>query len=212
MPAPIKGDNYKTQDYGLTPYAKSAAGKAAYKNFPGGIHPGKDFGTHGKHLPAISTCAGQVVAAGVNGGWGNMVEVLGPDGWRRQYAHLHEIHVKAGENVKIGTELGLVGTTGSSTGIHLHYGHRRWSGIRWQYRDPEFELVMAEEFKMEPGLVKANLASLPRIFFYNGQSKFHIPDMETLRTLWPSDDWQLVDAGCLEKVPEHDPIPSLKVV
>ena len=72
----FKKDFYVTQKYGLTDFAKSSVGKIAYKNFPGGIHPGIDLGTKGINLPAISTCDGVVVQAGKNGGWGNAERIF----------------------------------------------------------------------------------------------------------------------------------------
>lgn len=140
MPNPIKGPYYPTQKYGLTDFAKTAVGKAAYKNFPGGIHPGVDFGTKGKSLPVIATCDGEVTRASMDGGWGNHVVVKGSDGWGRQYCHLASISVQAGKIVKMGDELGKVGTTGASTGIHLHYGHRIQKGSGYEYRDPSAEV------------------------------------------------------------------------
>lgn len=214
MPAPIFGTYYVTQGYGLTDYAKSASGRAAYKNFPGGMHPGIDYGTKGLSLPAISTCKGKVVSAAMNGGWGNLVEVEGADGWRRMYAHLKEIKVKVGQTVQVGDILGSIGTTGSSTGIHLHYGHRRWKLIVWEYRDPTSEVsgvnqVPTMEYK--PGLIKANDAALPGIFFYNGKARFQLPNMETMAILFPNKVCSLIDPGDFAKIPEGDQFPDLKV-
>lgn len=137
---PIDGEAYLTQGYGLTPFARSERGKRAYKNFQGGIHPGLDFGTHGRNSPVRSATDGKVVAAGPRGGWGNMVEVRGKDGWRRQYAHLDRVCARDGAAVRKGDVIGTVGNTGASTGIHLHYGNRRWT-TRWEYRDPTNDLV-----------------------------------------------------------------------
>ena len=141
---PIKGKCYQTQGYGLTEYARSPEGKKAYKNFPGGIHPGLDFGTAGINLPAIATVPGKVVRASMDGGWGNHVEIQGADGWRRQYAHLQSISVKEGEMVEAGQEVGKVGNTGASTGTHLHWGHRKSKLMGgWEYRDPSSDLALS---------------------------------------------------------------------
>ncbi|MBN9075503.1 MAG: hypothetical protein BGN87_16680 [Rhizobiales bacterium 65-79] len=84
------------------------------------LHPGIDFRDPvGSDVPA--TAAGVVTRAGWAGGYGNMVEVDHGGGYSTRYAHLSEIDVKVGEKVKLGQTLGRTGTTGRSTGPHLHY-------------------------------------------------------------------------------------------
>jgi len=68
---------------------------------------------------------GLVTFAGEKGGYGNTVEVLHADGTRTIYAHMSEINVKKGDTVQRGAELGAVGSTGRSTGAHLHLEVRR---------------------------------------------------------------------------------------
>lgn len=88
------------------------------------MHSGIDFrATAG--TPIISAGAGTVVKAGWNGGYGRMVEVDHGKGFTTRYAHLSRISVKRGEVVESGSVLGEVGTTGRSTGPHLHYEVRR---------------------------------------------------------------------------------------
>jgi len=209
---PIKGESYITQGYGLTSFALSPTGKRFYKNFPGGIHPGIDFGTKGKHLPVVATVSGKIVKASYDGGWGNHVELQGDDGWRRQYCHLDKIYCAVGNHVDVGTQLGTVGTTGSSTGVHLHYGNRIWRTLRWEYRDPSIDFAdKPPAFKplTKGELVKAVGES--EIYVWNGEQLFHIPDMDTLMFLWGKKLWRDVDAAIISKLPKGATIPSMAV-
>jgi murein DD-endopeptidase MepM/ murein hydrolase activator NlpD len=68
---------------------------------------------------------GRVVKAGRNGGYGKMVEIEHADGMITRYGHLSKILVTAGMPVDAGMPIGQVGSTGRSTGPHLHYETRR---------------------------------------------------------------------------------------
>ncbi|MDN5926683.1 MAG: M23 family metallopeptidase [Hyphomicrobiales bacterium] len=84
------------------------------------LHPGIDFrDAVGSNVPA--TAAGVVTRAGRAGGYGNMVEIDHGGGYSTRYAHLSEIDVKVGDKVARGETLGKSGSTGRSTGPHLHY-------------------------------------------------------------------------------------------
>ena len=84
------------------------------------LHPGIDFrDAVGSNVPA--TVAGVVTRAGRTGGYGNMVEIDHGGGYSTRYAHLSEIDVKIGEKVALGQTIGKSGSTGRSTGPHLHY-------------------------------------------------------------------------------------------
>ncbi|MCW2307420.1 peptidoglycan DD-metalloendopeptidase family protein [Rhodobium gokarnense] len=87
------------------------------------MHTGIDFrGTTGTRVNA--TANGRVVIAGRKGGYGNTVEIDHGRGLRSRYSHLSRISVKRGQRVVIGQKIGEVGSTGRSTGPHLHYETR----------------------------------------------------------------------------------------
>lgn len=88
------------------------------------LHAGIDFRARtGTEIGA--TGAGTVVVAGRNGGYGNMVEIDHGNGLTTRYAHLSRVLVRVGDHVEASTPIGLSGTTGRSTGPHLHYEVRR---------------------------------------------------------------------------------------
>jgi len=83
-------------------------------------HAGMDIAApHGKAVEAPAE--GTVLFAGVEGGYGNVIVVDHGHGIRTRYGHLSRLMVKAGEKVKRGQQMGAVGSTGRSTGSHLHY-------------------------------------------------------------------------------------------
>ena len=83
-------------------------------------HNGVDYGVP-RGTPIWSVGDGRVVRAGRNGGYGNFISIRHANGWVSQYAHLHKIHVRVGQRVLQKEVTGLVGSTGMSTGPHLHY-------------------------------------------------------------------------------------------
>jgi murein DD-endopeptidase MepM/ murein hydrolase activator NlpD len=85
-----------------------------------GFHAGIDFaGRPGS--PVLATAAGQVIFAGPGGGYGNMVLLNHGFGLRTRYAHLMKILVVPGQHVTKGMAVGELGSTGRSTGPHVHY-------------------------------------------------------------------------------------------
>jgi murein DD-endopeptidase MepM/ murein hydrolase activator NlpD len=74
--------------------------------------------------PVHATASGRVSIAGREGGYGNMVEIEHGHGLATRYGHLSEIGVKVGQKVRIGEVIGRIGSTGRSTGPHLHYETR----------------------------------------------------------------------------------------
>jgi murein DD-endopeptidase MepM/ murein hydrolase activator NlpD len=87
------------------------------------MHTGLDFRANVGD-PILVTANGTVTTAGWTGGYGKMVEVDHGNGFSTRYGHMSEIDVKVGQQVKLGQSLGKVGTTGRSTGPHLHYETR----------------------------------------------------------------------------------------
>jgi murein DD-endopeptidase MepM/ murein hydrolase activator NlpD len=84
------------------------------------FHSGMDFaGPWGSTV--CSTAPGVVAFAGERGGYGNMVEIDHGFGIRTRYGHLSSILVKVGAKVSKGTPIGKLGSTGRSTGPHVHY-------------------------------------------------------------------------------------------
>ncbi|WP_102958332.1 M23 family metallopeptidase [Mangrovicella endophytica] len=88
------------------------------------FHAGIDF-VAGNGTSATATAAGTVISAGRSGGYGNMVEIDHGNGFTTRYGHLSGIAVTVGETVKAGDTIGYTGSTGRSTGPHLHYEVRR---------------------------------------------------------------------------------------
>jgi murein DD-endopeptidase MepM/ murein hydrolase activator NlpD len=87
------------------------------------MHTGIDFrGNTGEGVRA--TASGIVTAAGWSGGYGRMVEIEHANGVSTRYGHLSEIDVKVGQTIRIGQVIGRLGSTGRSTGPHLHYETR----------------------------------------------------------------------------------------
>lgn len=84
------------------------------------MHSGIDFkGAIGS--PIFAAAEGRVTFAGLKGGYGNAVEVTHANGMLTRYAHLSRIDVRPGELVAAGATLGGLGSTGRSTGPHLHF-------------------------------------------------------------------------------------------
>jgi murein DD-endopeptidase MepM/ murein hydrolase activator NlpD len=117
----------------LVPYRKPVIGEVEFTSGFGvrsdpflgrpAMHTGLDFRA-ATGDPVRVTAYGKVVSAGWSGGYGRLVEVDHGNGLSTRYGHLSEINVKVGEVVKIGQVIGLVGSTGRSTGPHLHYETR----------------------------------------------------------------------------------------
>ena len=111
---PLAGEIDETSPFGLRedPFLHEPA-----------IHTGMDMrGEVGE--PVHATAAGRVTIAGWDGGYGNLVEIDHGNGLATRYGHLSKIEVHVGDEIRIGQVIGLVGSTGRSTGPHLHYETR----------------------------------------------------------------------------------------
>lgn len=84
------------------------------------FHPGLDF-PGVRMTPVRATAPGLVTFTGVRAGYGETVEVDHGGGFKTRYAHLANIAVRPGQRVAAGAKLGGMGSTGRSTGTHLHY-------------------------------------------------------------------------------------------
>jgi murein DD-endopeptidase MepM/ murein hydrolase activator NlpD len=117
----------------LVPYRKPVVGEVEFTSGFGvrtdpflgrpAMHTGLDFRA-ATGDPVRATANGKVVSSGWAGGYGRMVEIDHGNGLSTRYGHLSEIEVKVGDVVKIGQVIGAVGSTGRSTGPHLHYETR----------------------------------------------------------------------------------------
>jgi murein DD-endopeptidase MepM/ murein hydrolase activator NlpD len=108
---PVTGEIDETSPFGvrMDPFLHEAA-----------MHTGIDIrGEIGE--PAHATAAGRVTIAGWDGGYGNLVEIDHGNGLATRYGHLSQIDVHVGDQVRSGQVIGRIGSTGRSTGPHLHY-------------------------------------------------------------------------------------------
>jgi len=85
-----------------------------------GFHQGLDISTE-KGQPVFATADGSVEAASYSGDYGNLIVLKHAFGLVTRYGHLSSFTVKPGQQVKRGDVIGYVGSTGRSTGAHLHY-------------------------------------------------------------------------------------------
>ena len=117
----------------VVPYRKPVIGQVEFSSGFGvrsdpflgrpAMHTGLDFRASSGD-PVRATAYGKVVAAGWQGGYGRMVEIDHGNTLTTRYGHLSEINVKVGDIIRIGQVIGAVGSTGRSTGPHLHYETR----------------------------------------------------------------------------------------
>jgi murein DD-endopeptidase MepM/ murein hydrolase activator NlpD len=122
-----------TRTLALVPYRKPVIGEVEFTSGFGirsdpflgrpAMHTGLDFRAQ-MGDPVRATANGKIVNSGWSGGYGRMVEIDHGNGLSTRYGHLSQIDVKVGDIVKIGQVIGEVGSTGRSTGPHLHYETR----------------------------------------------------------------------------------------
>lgn len=122
------------------------------------VHGGIDLAVAG-HVPVLAACQGVVLSASYSGTYGNHVIVDCGDGWTTLYGHLSAMTVDAGDRVGKTTGIGRSGSTGYSTGEHLHF-EIRYHGTPL---NPEAYL----DFKIAPG---TPLSDGPIVFPRNPRS------------------------------------------
>lgn len=84
------------------------------------FHPGVDIAA-GAGTPIAAAAAGRVISAGPDGGYGNLVILDNGNGMTTRYAHCSQIFARVGETVAAGQTIAAVGSTGASTGPHVHF-------------------------------------------------------------------------------------------
>ena len=107
------------------------------------MHEGIDFNAE-TGTPVVAAADGVVLAAAYQGDFGNMIDVDHGDGLTTRYAHLSRMNVKPGSLVKRGEAIGTVGTTGRTTGPHLHF-EVRMLGVA---QNPAHFLKQGEEYAL----------------------------------------------------------------
>ncbi len=127
-------------------------------------HQGVDYrAAYG--TPVYAVAHGTVISARYNGGYGNEVRIKHPSGMTSLYAHLSRCSVSSGQTVKRGHIIGRVGSTGRSTGAHLHFGLSAGNG----YINPNrLKMVGAEklnekqmeEFKQQKEVIRAQMQNV----------------------------------------------------
>jgi len=107
-------DTILTQGYGMTDFAKSGA-------YGGAGHNGIDMSS-GSGSPIKAAAEGEILVFGYNNGWGNWVAIKHQNGMVTLYAHMIKSTTrKAGDKIDSGSVIGYEGSTGFSTGSHLHF-------------------------------------------------------------------------------------------
>ncbi|NDJ19519.1 M23 family metallopeptidase [Myxacorys almedinensis] len=107
------------------------------------FHAGTDLGAP-LGAPVLAALTGRVIMADFFGGYGLAIALEHGQGSQQTlYAHLSEIFVKPGEVIKQGAAIGRVGSTGASTGPHLHFEFRQETTEGWVAMDAGFALETA---------------------------------------------------------------------
>jgi murein DD-endopeptidase MepM/ murein hydrolase activator NlpD len=107
-----------------------------FRTLSGRWHNGLDISSS-RGAPVYAADSGFVTFAGwTNGGYGNLVVIDHRNGYETRYAHLHAFYVTAGQSVGKGAQIAAIGSTGNSTGPHVHF-EVRYKGVR---KNPEMYL------------------------------------------------------------------------
>lgn len=161
------------------------------------LHAGTDIGAP-LGTPVVAAFAGKVTIADVMGGYGLTITMEHNNGTQETlYAHLSEIFVQAGDWVEQGTVIGRVGSTGLSTGPHLHFEVRQLTPEGWVTVDPGAQLGYALADFGEPVrfaqlsvseqrvacFVQGYSLGLPSVFSANSWQDFHLSKTMKIPTL-----------------------------
>ncbi len=171
------------------------------------LHKGIDFGGKPIGEPIYTPTGGEVIRAGYNGGFGNMVEILDKYGYKHLYAHMGTIAVDLNQRLERGDLIGLNGKTGKVTGPHVHYQISKNGNI---FGDPaEFiyweELDMNIYYEVVKGDVAWKIAQKHGLTLKElGRLNPHIPDLNKIypgQTLLIKESPQEIDlADLLDRV------------
>jgi murein DD-endopeptidase MepM/ murein hydrolase activator NlpD len=112
IPSGLPVNGYISDGYGMRRNPFSGEGRETHE----GLDIAVDFGT-----PVTSTADGLVIYAAPHAGYGNLVILYHSNGITTRYGHLSRITVETGQRVKRGDQIGHAGSTGRSTGPHVHY-------------------------------------------------------------------------------------------
>jgi murein DD-endopeptidase MepM/ murein hydrolase activator NlpD len=131
MIQPVRGEVSSEFGYRESPFTQ-------HPSFHQGIDIMADLGT-----PIIAPASGSITAVGYDAGLGRYIIMAHKGGVVTRYGHLSKIKVKKGQKVKRGVVIGSVGTTGRTTGPHLHYD----VAIKGKYVDPRKFLIVSRRKK-----------------------------------------------------------------
>lgn len=123
VPSPVPGHKVTFEFYERGPYAWKPDGV--------GRHTGQDFAAR-SGTPVVAVRDGTIAwSDGAGGAYGQWIGLAADNGHVYTYCHLSQRQMKAGQKVSAGQQLGRVGTTGNSTGPHLHFEMSK--GPKWAY-------------------------------------------------------------------------------
>lgn len=165
---PLDGRVPVTSPFSLTGRWHPIAG---YKR----AHKGVDYGARAG-TPVLAAGDGVIIQAGYSGGYGNTITIMHNSGYKTVYAHLSKIKVKRGQYVKQRQYIGNVGSTGLSTGAHLHYEvliNNRHVNPLAVTKMPNFALQGNDLHKFKQNITKINLAvqkkDIPTVYITEGK-------------------------------------------
>ena len=181
---PFKGQYPITQEYGVV------IPGVTYKDRP---HTGIDYGCP-KGTPILASGDGFVKFSDYdNSGYGHLITIQHPDNKVTMYAHLSQRNVSAGQQVKQGDVIGLSGSTGNSTGPHLHFEARK---IWCDWRSHQNPMTFLPLMTVDDSIVQSE--PVPTI---DHTSHYPVPQINTATTASITHrNEQRIDGGLCEVV------------